>query len=366
MSGGMFTGMNTAIMGGLNTVLQGQSSVYGSMMTMIIASSFTCYILFKGYQTLAGKLQQPVEDVMWDVGRMLLIMMFVANIGGWLDTTIAAIDGLKNGVSGSDNIWVLLDTVWEKAQVLGQQLYDQDDSTYVKLNGGFAELLVWGGAIFVLTITTIVNLLAEVTILLMSTTGPIFIFCLLYGFLRPMFDNWLKTIFTAILTIMFSALFVRISIKYTNDILTAASQISDDKNIVTLAAQCLLAAVGAGIFVWFSAKISMALGGAATQATMQAVAKSGIGSLGSGVSSAVTSNAAKNGGALAARYGAKGVAGAAKMAGSGIDYAAGKAADAYSSWGNTKAAADVFRGAAANRRSSIQTMIRNNRERLER
>lgn len=123
MSGGVFSGMNNAIMGGLNTVLQGQASVYGSMMALIITSSFTCYILFKGYQTLAGKLQKPVEDVAWDVGRMLLIMMFVTNIGGWLDITIASINGLKNGVSGSDNVWVLLDTVWAKAQDLGQTLY---------------------------------------------------------------------------------------------------------------------------------------------------------------------------------------------------------------------------------------------------
>lgn len=325
MSGGIFTGMNNAIMGGLNTVLQGQASVYGSMMTMIITSSFTCYILFKGYQTLAGKLQQPVEDVLWDVGRMFLIMMFVANIGGWLDITISAINGLKDGVSGSDNIWVLLDTVWGKTQALGQDLYDRDESTYVKLNGGFAELLVWGGAIFVLTITTIVNLLAEVTILLMSTTGPIFIFCLLYGFLRPMFDNWLKTIFTAILTIMFSALFVRISIKYINDILMAATQIADDKNIVTLAAQCFLAAVGAGIFVWFSAKISMALGGAATQATMQAVAKSSF----------------------------KLTPGPAKKAGGAVGNGLSKIGDraAQNLKGNSSA--------AANRKASIETALRN-------
>ncbi|WP_045853548.1 type IV secretion system protein [Raoultella terrigena] len=280
MSGGVFSGMNNAIMGGLNAVLQGQSSVYGSMMVIIVTSSFTSYIIFRGYQTLAGKLQKPVEDVAWDTARMFLIMMFVTNMGGWLDTAIAAINGLKNGFSGDDNIWVLLDTVWGKAQELGQALYNQDDSVYVRLNGGFAEFLVWGGAIFVLIVTTIVNLLAEITILLLTTTGPVFIFCLLYGFLRPMFDNWLKTIFTAILTIMFSALFVRISIKYTNDILDAASQTVSESNMVTLAAQCLLASVGAGIFVWFSAKISMALGGAATQATMQGIAMSGIRSLG--------------------------------------------------------------------------------------
>lgn len=286
MSGGIFTGMNDAIMGGMNAVMQGQASVYGTMISAIATSSFTSYILFRGYQTLGGKLHKPVEDVMWDIARMLLIMMFVLNLGGWLDITAESIDALKDGLSGSDNIWSILDTVWEKAQTLGQTLYDFDDSTYVKLNGGIAELLVWGGAMFVLGVTTLVSLLAEVTILLLSTTAPLFIFCLLYGFLRPMFDNWLKTIFTAILTIMFSALFVRISIKYTNNILDAANHAASDSNIVTLAAQSALAAIGAGIFVLFSAKLAMALGGAATQATMQAVAMSGIGSIGSSANEA--------------------------------------------------------------------------------
>jgi type IV secretion system protein VirB6 len=74
-----------------------------------------------------------------------------------------------------------------------------DDPTYVKLNGGLAEVLVWGGAIVLLMAATFVNLLAEITILLMTTTAPLFIFCLLYGFLKPMFDNWLKTILPQLL-----------------------------------------------------------------------------------------------------------------------------------------------------------------------
>ena len=155
---------------------------------------------------------------------MLLITTFVLNRDGWLDMAVAAIQGLKDGVSGDDNIWALLDTVWGKAQALGQKLFNMDTSTYVKLNGGLAEVLVWGGSIVLLMAATFVNLLAEITILLMTTTAPLFIFCLLYGFLKPMFDNWLKTIFAAILTIMFSALSIRIAINYLNKILDAATK----------------------------------------------------------------------------------------------------------------------------------------------
>ncbi|HHJ0101121.1 TPA: type IV secretion system protein [Yersinia enterocolitica] len=272
MSGGMFVGMNNTITDGLHAVLRGQTSVYGDMVSVIAVSSFTLFVTYRGYQTLAGKLQTPVEDVMWNVGRMLLIMTFVLNLDGWLDLTISAINGLTDGVSGDDNVWVLLDTVWAKAQTIGQKLYQQDDSTYVKLNGGIAQLLVWGGAIVTLLFGSAINLLAGIIIVLMTTTAPLFIFCLLYGFLIPMFNNWLKIIFTVILTIMFSALSIRIVINYLNGLLDKAVNFADSANIITLGVQCCVAGVISGLIIWFSAKIANALGGVAIQAALQGAA----------------------------------------------------------------------------------------------
>ncbi|MFC3395100.1 type IV secretion system protein [Brenneria rubrifaciens] len=317
MSSGIFVGMNKNIMDGLNAVLEGQTSTYGTMISVIIVSSFTLFILYRGYQTLGGKLQTPVEDVVWDVGRMLLITTFVLNRDGWLDAAIAAIEGLKDGISGDDNVWALLDTVWEKAQMLGQTLFNLDTATYVKLNGGFAEVLVWSGAIVLLLAATFVNLLAEITILLMTTTAPLFIFCLLYGFLKPMFDNWLKTIFTAVLTIMFSALSIRIAINYLNEILDAAVNASSESNMVTLAAQCLLTGIAAGVVVWFSAKIAGALSGAAVQAVLQGAAMSGLSGLVK--KSAGTAKPTLKAGATGARLAAKGGVMTGQLIGAGVN-----------------------------------------------
>jgi type IV secretion system protein VirB6 len=327
MSGGIFVGMDKNIMDGLNAVLEGQSSTYGSMISIIVVSSFTLFIVYRGYQTLGGKLQTPVEDVVWDVGRMLLITTFVLNRDSWLDAVIAAIEGLKDGVSGDDNVWVLLDTVWEKAQTLGQILFNLDTSTYVQLSGGFAEVLVWGGAIVLLLAATLVNLLAEITLLLMTTTAPLFIFCLLYGFLKPMFDNWLKTIFTAILTIMFSALSIRIAINYLNKILDAAISTSGDSNMVTLAAQCLLAGIASGVVVYFSAKIASALSGAAVQATLQGAVMSGLGGLVS--KSADAARPGMKAGAAGALLATKGSVMATTAAGRLIAVGTGKAISAW-------------------------------------
>ncbi|MEI7337710.1 type IV secretion system protein [Pectobacterium carotovorum] len=327
MSGGMFVGMNNTITDGLHAVLRGQTSVYGDMVSVIAVSSFTLFVTYRGYQTLAGKLQTPVEDVIWDVGRMLLIMTFVLNLDGWLDLAISAINGLTDGVSGDDNVWVLLDTVWAKAQTIGQKLYQQDDSTYVKLNGGIAQLLVWGGAIVTLLFGSAVNLLAGIIIVLMTTTAPLFIFCLLYGFLIPMFNNWLKIIFTVILTIMFSALSIRIVINYLNGLLDKAVNFADSANIITLGVQCCVAGVISGVIIWFSAKIANALGGVAVQVALQGAAMGGLRGL-----TKPSSDAAKpamKAGAAGARLAAKAGVNAATATGSLIAAGTNKALSAW-------------------------------------
>ncbi|EPZ8126460.1 type IV secretion system protein [Yersinia enterocolitica] len=327
MSGGMFVGMNNTITDGLHAVLRGQTSVYGDMVSVIAVSSFTLFVTYRGYQTLAGKLQTPVEDVMWNVGRMLLIMTFVLNLDGWLDLTISAINGLTDGVSGDDNVWVLLDTVWAKAQTIGQKLYQQDDSTYVKLNGGIAQLLVWGGAIVTLLFGSAINLLAGIIIVLMTTTAPLFIFCLLYGFLIPMFNNWLKIIFTVILTIMFSALSIRIVINYLNGLLDKAVNFADSANIITLGVQCCVAGVISGLIIWFSAKIANALGGVAIQAALQGAAVSGLRGL-----AKPSSDAAKpvmKAGAAGARLAAKAGVSTANATGTLITAGTSKALSAW-------------------------------------
>ncbi|WP_233960143.1 TrbL/VirB6 family protein [Pectobacterium versatile] len=327
MSGGMFVGMNNTITDGLHAVLWGQTSVYSDMVSVIAVSSFTLFVTYRGYQTLAGKLQTPVEDVMWDVGRMLLIMTFVLNLDGWLDLAISAINGLTDGVSGDDNVWVLLDTVWAKAQTIGQKLYQQDDSTYVKLNGGIAQLLVWGGAIVTLLFGSAVNLLAGIIIVLMTTTAPLFIFCLLYGFLIPMFNNWLKILFTVILTIMFSALSIRIVINYLNGLLDKAVNFADSANIITLGVQCCVAGVISGVIIWFSAKIANALGGVAVQVALQSAAMGGLRGLAKPSSDAT--KPAMKAGVTGARLVAKGSASAANATGTLITAGASKALSAW-------------------------------------
>ncbi|MEL5966154.1 type IV secretion system protein, partial [Citrobacter braakii] len=259
MPGGVFIGVEKHLIGGVTDATEGLMMSYSSMMVGLAATSATLYILWRGYQTLAGKLSTPVEDVMWDIMRMAIILSFVANVSGYLDSVIDAINGLKEGFSGGDNIWQLLDSVWDKAKVLGKTLHDMDNSTYIKDEGMTAQFYVWLGIFVLMIVTAFVSMVSEVMILLLSITAPIFIFCLLYGFLRPMFNNWLQNIFAAILTVLFSALSLRIVVNYLNSRLAIATQISAQSNIVELGAQVCLAGICAAILVYLSARLAGAL-----------------------------------------------------------------------------------------------------------
>lgn len=161
--------------------------------------------------------------------------------------------------------------------MLGKTLHDMDDSTYIKDEGMTAQFYVWLGIFVLMIITAFVSMIAEVMILLLSITAPIFIFCLMYGFLRTMFNNWLQNIFAAILTIMLSALSLRIVVNYLNLVLTKATKVADSSTIVELGAQVCLAGICAAILVYLSAKLAAALAGASATVSMQGLAAVGIG-----------------------------------------------------------------------------------------
>ncbi|EEZ5661451.1 type IV secretion system protein [Escherichia coli O5] len=274
---GIFSSVEKNLIGGITNATSGLMMSYSSMMMGLAATSVTIYIMWRGYQTLAGKLSTPMEDTMWDIMRMAIILSFVANVSGYLDGVIDAINGLKEGFSGGESIWKMLDNLWKSARVLGKKLHDMDNSTYVKDEGWTAQFYVWLGIFVLMTITAFVSMIAEVMILLLSITAPIFIFCLMYGFLRPMFNNWLQNIFAAILTILFSALSLRIVINFLTSRMAEATAQADKVNIVESGAQVCLAGICAAILVYLSAKLAASLAGASATVSMQGLAAMGIG-----------------------------------------------------------------------------------------
>lgn len=283
---GIFVGLNSHIMEGFDSVLTSVAADTGGWMAHLFSVAvLSLYITWRAYQTMAGKLVRPFEEIVWDVSRMLIIMIFVTNAGGYLDLVSDAITGLRDGFSGDASIWARLDTVWEKAQALGEKLYSYDDSTYVALKGTLAQFLVWAGVMLLVGITAFINLIAELVMLLMLATAPIFIYCLMWSWFRDMFSNWLRIILGCILTSLFSGIALTVVMDYLDYILAGATKASD-ANYLTLAVQVFLGTAGAAAVMVLTYKLAEALAGASAQGAAQALAASGIGSARQSASSA--------------------------------------------------------------------------------
>ncbi|KAA5809387.1 type IV secretion system protein [Yersinia pestis] len=294
-SPGIFVGFEKNIMGGFREVLEGTTSTYGVLMASIFTACFTSYFIWRGYQTLAGKLQKPIEETLWEAVKMIIIMMFVTNGNGYLDMVTMAINGLRDGITGNESIWALLDTTWDKAQKLGSTLYEKDED-WIPLNGFSAELVVWIGVAALVLVSAFVNLIAEFILLLMLTTAPIFIFCLMWGWLRSTFNNWLQTIISCILAALFCGLSLQVIMNYMDLILPAALISSETVNMVTLGFQVGVVAILGALVVLVAYKLATALAGVAAMGAIQSVASSALFkgfSAGGQAAKAVGSQAAK-------------------------------------------------------------------------
>lgn len=338
MDADFFQVMDKFIMAALKTATQGKMAFYGYLISTLFTSAFTLYLLVNAYQIVAGKYQKPLEDLTYNIAKMALITLFITNAGGWLDMSIAAIEGLKEGLAGGDP-WLFLDQLWIKIQQVAAKLLQLDTSDYVKIAGGIGALLTLIGGGFVLVVTALVYLAAEYTILLLCVTAPVFIFCLMFGFLRQMFNNWLQAIFSSILTIMFASIVMMGAIRFINKIFSQMVQQAEFSNLMTMGLMAGVAGVISGVLVVLSSKAAGQIAGVSVNAAVQGMAMVGLG-LGAGVA------------AKAAMGATRSVAGGTKGAGHGLfEGGAGRKLDEKKSRG---ASAMIGYGAARGTRAVVQ------------
>lgn len=256
----------------LNNVTAGKSMEYSNTIYSIFGVSISLYVLWCGYLVFSGKLQRPIESIIWDLARASLVMMFMMNIGGYLDLSIQAIDGLKNGLSGKDNVWAWLDQLWIKGQHISAKLMELDTSTYVKTDGMIGTFFAWAGIYFALLSVTIVFLSAEITLLLLAVTAPVFIFCMLFGFLRTTFNNWMQTILSSVFTVMFASLALSSGITFLDKVLIRIAVEATDKNLVTMGAMAGVTGAVCGVVIYLSSKIAHQLAGVGVQGALEGAA----------------------------------------------------------------------------------------------
>ena len=185
-------------------------------LSSLIAITITIQVIFKAYLTLAGKINDPTRDVIFDLMIKMFIAIFALNIGGWLDLTRDAMEQLHNSFSGGENLYAVLDAKLDAVIKLNAKLYENAE--------------IWDGSIFQSLIGVILNLISfmigivpaflvmittDITLRLILILAPIVIFARLYGWFKNVFTQWLAIFIGNLLTVyMVGLLISQFSLKY--------------------------------------------------------------------------------------------------------------------------------------------------------
>ena len=177
-----------------------------------LAAILTVVIMYKGFQTLAGRTQSPIKELVWDISKKLLIMMFVLNINGWFTQSKELCDAFYDWASGGENFYGKLDTITDK-YISAMSSFSASMTTgglwgdAVLLGPLWCMICLTIGYIFIVLAFAFTLITAQLTNTLLIFVLPIALFALMWERTKQMFGQWLNMfISNLIVLILYSSL----------------------------------------------------------------------------------------------------------------------------------------------------------------
>ncbi len=277
---GIFTKFETFLTSKLHHLLATYLAVFSGKMILLIKLGAPILVLYYGYSIMTPRgSNATMQEMMFNFVRIAIVLAFVENSGGLLDLSIGFIHELKTGFIGEKSLFALLDEQLLVTQKLSEDVFYLD-TDYIKLQGAVASLMIWLGAIFTLASSAIIFIAAEASLALLTATSPIFIGCLTYGFTRELFNGWLRSIFSCIITLIFATLIVKIGIDISNDIIHELADAPARESLMGIGGTALVTGIIVSSLVFVAAKMAGNIAGVAATSAIQGgmtlAAKAGI------------------------------------------------------------------------------------------
>jgi type IV secretion system protein VirB6 len=209
-----------------------------------------------------------INEMLFNMARIAIVFAFVENSAGLLDLAIGFIHELKTGFIGSTSLFAILDEQFIVTQKLTVRIIKIDDSM-TGVMGMLTSLMVWCGTILVLATAAIVFIAAEVSLVLLTVTSPIFIGCLTYGFTRELFNGWLRSIFSCVITLIFATLVVKIGIDISKDMMQQLATTPAKNSLLTIGATSLVIGIIVSSLVLGATRMAGNIAGVAAMSAIQ-------------------------------------------------------------------------------------------------
>ncbi len=232
---GIFTYIGTSFESSISSFVATTASGVIGLITPVVLTAVTLYFTITAYMIMAGRISDPLGDVMIKGAKIALIAMVGLSTGNFMNYVVGAAQGLEGdflGAMGSSagNIYELLDNSWtqgyENVAKIWAQVGDMDLLTEAS---GLIALFI-AGLIASISLAVLCSvaagtvMIAKISLVVVLGFGPLFICALMFPTTANYFSSWLNTvltyIFTSVIAIAFLVIFLQVYMHY-NDFMTA-------------------------------------------------------------------------------------------------------------------------------------------------
>jgi type IV secretion system protein VirB6 len=265
-----FEHIGTKIENIFNLLDSSVSSNLMSQLTVLFSISITIMIMLKAYAFLAGKSQEPVKDLIWDLALKMVIITFALNISGWLDLVTNAMDGLNEWAGGGTILYTRLDDLFEETRQLAVVAYDKGNI----ITRIFSGTLIYIGFLIGALPALIILISTSVTLKILIMIAPILIFCLFYGWLKNMFTQWLSLFFANTLTVLImSLIFSSIMTEFENLLVFSKNEVAGGFDVTHIIFEVIVF----GILLSVLVRVAVGIAEKLATVSMESVMQSGFG-----------------------------------------------------------------------------------------
>lgn len=247
----LLTGLRTA----MSNFADRMSGTFISFVLPLAASGLTIYLLITGIQIAQGRIQAPLQEIVWRMLRLASIAAILVASGAYAFYVVGALEGLRDGlvatITGGPPADNAIDLIAGDLMALGNEYADQaSQSLLINVEVWIIAALYWAAKLVLQVFSALPLAISYTWFYLSISIGPLFIACLLFPVTARYFEAWLGTTLVAVMTHVAVALVIAASSSFFSQLAQLAQQKKGAVNPLSLALDVFIATLLLAYMAW--------------------------------------------------------------------------------------------------------------------
>ncbi|WP_334092580.1 type IV secretion system protein [Helicobacter typhlonius] len=205
----MFTGIGYTIENLLSNLQQMSLNNKMQQLQLIVSAIITLSIMYKGYMVLAGKSQDPIRELVWDLGRKAFILSFAMGAGVWLNYSIEAVKGIYEWAGGGIGFYQQLDGLVDAVLKYMASLWKESGMSAGKTIMAAFMIVIVGICFVAICFELFFSIIAcSVSNTFLIIVLPLALFCLMWNQTKQVFTQWCQLLLSNTFTLLFLFMFM--------------------------------------------------------------------------------------------------------------------------------------------------------------